>query len=132
MYQDIDFSSIPIGIKCVESYRVGDGDIAKHVGSLSTPSMILFMEMTAMRCVEKYLPLGYTTVGYSVNVRHVSPAPPGATVWVEAVLISRDNRKLVFSVKAFVGERLIGEGLHERYIVSVERFLDKIRRSLSS
>lgn len=129
MHQDLNDVVIPVGIRCTEFYRVGDAHVANHVGALSTPSMILFMELTAMRCVEKYIPIGYTTVGFSVNVRHVSPAPPNAVVRVEAELVSREGRKLVFSVRTFLGERVVGEGVHERYIVSVERFLDKVRRS---
>lgn len=128
---------VPEGIKCVEEYVVEDRHVAKHVGSgdvevLSTPSMILFMEATALRCLQRYLPDNYTTVGYLVNVRHVNPAPKGAKVRVEVELTSREGRKLVFNVRALWGSVLIGEGVHERFVVDERKFLEKVRKVLQA
>ena len=43
----------------------------------------------------------------------------------EAELTEIDRRRLVFSVRAFAGEELIGEGRHERFIVDNEKFMRK-------
>ncbi len=125
--------NIPLGIMCREDYLVEDRHAARIIGSgdvdvLSTPSMISFMELTAWRCVEKYLPKDYTTVGVKVCVEHKAPAPIGARVAVEAVLTNIAGRRLVFGVKAYWNNRVIGEGKHERYIVNREKFLAKLHK----
>ena len=129
--------SIPIGLLCREEYHVGEEHAAKHVGSgdvevLSTPSMILFMEMTALKCVEKYLPSGYTTVGTAVNIKHLNPAPVNDRIVVETRVANVEGRKIVFEVKAIWRNLVIGEGIHERYIVNREKFLNKVKNLIAS
>ncbi|MEM4004586.1 MAG: thioesterase family protein [Desulfurococcaceae archaeon] len=121
---------IPLGVACSEKFLVGEEHTAKHVGSgnirvLSTPSMIAFMERTSMNCVQRYLPEGYATVGVLVNVKHVNPAPVGSTIRVESRIVLREGRKVVFEVKAYYGDLLVGEGVHER-------FIDKVRKLIES
>ncbi len=127
--------SFPEKLVCREEYVVGEEHRARVLGSgdvdvLSTPSMILFMEATAWKCVEKYLPEGYTTVGTRVCIEHKAPAPVGARVTVEAELVEVSGRKLVFRVKAMWRDRVIGEGVHERYVVDKQRFIAKIKSML--
>ena len=45
----------------------------------------------------------------------------------EAELIEVDRRRLVFEVKCFEGETLVGEGLHERFVVESEKFMSKFQ-----
>ncbi|MEM3913307.1 MAG: thioesterase family protein, partial [Desulfurococcaceae archaeon] len=108
-----DQLEIPPNLTCTEEYVVKEEHVAKHVGSgdigvLSTPSMIAFMERTSMKCVQQYLPQNYTTVGTLVNVRHLNPAPLGGIIKVESKLIAQDGRRLLFEVKAFYKNVLIG------------------------
>ncbi|RLG49674.1 MAG: thioesterase, partial [Thermoproteota archaeon] len=46
-------------------------------------------------------------------------------------LTAVEGRKLIFKVEAFWKGNKIGEGKHERYIVNLERFLDKVRGSIT-
>lgn len=113
-------------------FTVKKEDSAEFLGSgevsvLSTPAMIAMMENTARLAVEDKLPEGYTTVGVKVCVSHIAPAPIGARIRVVAKLMKQEGRKLVFEVKAYWRDIKIGEGIHERYIVNRERFLDKIK-----
>lgn len=131
----VDISTgIPEGLSCVDEYLVTPEHIAKHLASevqvLSTPSMIYFMERTAMNCVQNHLPQGYTTVGTMVNVKHVSPAPVNSVIRVEARLISKEARRLLFEVRAYRNSTLVGEGLHERYIVNTKKFVDKLKSQI--
>ncbi|MGB9827356.1 thioesterase family protein [Thermosphaera chiliense] len=128
---------IPVGEVCEEEFKVLDVHTAKHVGSgdvsvLSTPSMIAFMEGVALRCLQKHLPEEYTSVGVLVNVKHLNPAPSNSVVKVKASITSVEGRKVVFSVQATYKDMVIGEGVHERFIVNRKRFADKIREILSS
>ena len=101
---------------------------ARHLGSgtagvLATPAMIAMMEGAAMRSVQDSLPDGQTTVGYTVNIRHLAPTPIGAEVVGTARLVEVDGRKLRFRVEVHQGDKLVGEGEHVRVIVDSDAFL---------
>ncbi len=128
--------NVPIGIVCKDEYIVKEEHSAKVIGSgdvevLSTPSMILFMEISSWKCVQKYLPEEYTTVGVKVCIEHKAPAPIGDRILVETKLDTVEGRKLVFYVKALWRNRVIGEGIHERYIVNKQRFIDKVKKIIN-
>jgi len=125
------------GIKLEKEYEVLKEHLADFLSSgdvavLSTPSMILFMENTSRLLVEDFLEEGYTTVGTRVDVKHLAPAPFGAKIKVISELKEIEGRKLVFEVKAFWNSILIGEGTHERFIVNKEKFLEKLKKMVSS
>jgi predicted thioesterase len=115
---------------------VSEEHVAKHISSdisvLSTPAMILFMERTSMKCAQQYLPEPYTTVGVAVNVRHLNPAPLGGVVRVFSKLLSIEGRRLVFEVRVYYRDVLIGEGLHERFIVNREKFIERVKSVLKN
>jgi predicted thioesterase len=46
-------------------------------------------------------------------------------VWAESEVTAVDGKKIVFSVTAFDECGQIGSGVHERFIISAERFLEK-------
>ena len=92
----------------------------------ATPAMIAMMEKTCLECVNDKIGKGNTTVGISVNIKHLKASPIGATIRCEAKLIEVDRRRLVFEVRCFEDETLIGEGIHERFIVDSEKFMSKL------
>ena len=129
--------NIPLGEICIQEYIVDEQYTAKHIGSgrvevLATPAMILFMENTALNCVQKYLPENYTTVGVSVNVKHLNPVPKSEKVIVEARIDRVEDRKIVFYEVVKWRGIIIGEGIHERYIVNIHKFIDKINKLLQT
>ena len=91
----------------------------------ATPAMIAMMEKTCLECVNDKIGEGNTTVGISVNIKHLKASPIGATIRCEAKLIEVDRRRLVFEVKCLEGETVVGEGLHERFIVDSQKFMSK-------
>lgn len=124
---------IPLGVRCSRVFTVEEVHSAQHVRSgtvnvLSTPSMIAFIEETALGCIQGYLPQGHTSVGTHVNVKHVRAVPIGASVTVEVEVVQVEGRRVVFSAKVYWGGTVVGEGTHERYIVDVERFLAKVAK----
>jgi len=129
----MEIPKIEEGLEYEKEYEIQEQHTAKFLGSgdvevLSTPSMILFMENTARLSVEQKLPEGLTTVGTHVDVRHLRPAPLGGMVKIKAKLLRQEGRKLLFEVKAFWRDELIGEGIHERFIVDREKFLEKVKK----
>lgn len=91
----------------------------------STPSMIALMENTASKSVEEFLGEGQGTVGTSLNVKHLSATAVGKAVTCESKLIEVDRKRLVFEVKAFDEVGLIGEGIHERFIIDNKKFMER-------
>lgn len=91
----------------------------------ATPAMIALMEDVAFESVASELEEGNGTVGTLINVKHVAATPVGMKVTCETELTKIDGRALTFSVKAFDECGLIGEGVHERFIINEEKFQAK-------
>src|SRR5437588_6089467 len=94
---------------------------AGGVEVFGTPMMIALMENAAWRAVAEQLDAGDVTVGTLVNVKHLGATPLGQKVRATAELVEIDGRRLVFNVEAYDEQKKIGEGQHERFIVSLER-----------
>lgn len=99
---------------------------AGGVEVFGTPMMIGLMEMASWRAVDQHLDAGYVSVGVLVNVRHLAATPLGQHVRATARLVEIDGRRLVFAVEAFDERQKIGEGFHERAIVNLERFMQRL------
>jgi fluoroacetyl-CoA thioesterase len=70
---------------------------------------------------------GQTTVGMLVNIKHLAATPLDMKVTATARLKEVDGRRLVFDVEAYDEREKIGEGRHERFIVDLQRFLERTR-----
>ena len=119
-----------IGKKNQIKTLVKETDTAKVFGSgelevLATPRMIALMEECAYKCISDELETGATTVGTLMNVKHLSATPIGMEVIIEAEITENEGRRVCFSVKAYDECGLIGEGVHERFIVYSEKFTQK-------
>ena len=88
----------------------------------ATPMMILHMEMASGYAIGPHLPEGFVSVGTDVQVRHLAATPVGRTVRAISRVIGIDRRSVVFEVKAWDGDRKIGDGTHRRGIVNVWEF----------
>lgn len=118
------------GITGTQTIVVTEDKTAKVMGSgllpvYATPAMIALMENTASSSVQKALEEGQGTVGTLINVKHVSATPVGMEVTCETKLVEVDRKRLVFEVKAYDAAGIIGEGIHERFIIDNEKFMEK-------
>ncbi|MFN2643937.1 MAG: thioesterase family protein [Burkholderiales bacterium] len=107
--------------------RVGSGAIAV----LATPVMINLMEAAALAAVERFLPAGYQSLGTVLNVRHIAATPAGMRVRASAVVEALEGRTIRFTVEAHDERELIGDGTHERVVVNVAKFDQRVQRKLS-
>ena len=103
--------------------RVGSG----LVDVFATPMLVALVEQTCYESVLPYLDEGQGTVGTLVNVSHLSATPIGKRVWCDSELTEVDRRRLVFSVKAYDEAGLIGEGIHERFVIDTAKFMEKLK-----
>jgi predicted thioesterase len=99
---------------------------------LGTPYMINLMEIASAKAVEPELETGQTTVGTLVDVRHLAATPIEMKVTASSWLVEVDGRRLVFEVEAYDEREKIGEGRHERFIVDLQRFLERTRAKASA
>lgn len=121
---------LEIGLKGAASVEVVPENTAAAAGSgalpvFATPCMIALMEQAALESVQPFLDEGQGTVGTRIEVSHLAATPVGMAVRAETELAEIDRKRLVFTVRAFAGEELIGEGRHERFIVDNGRFMQK-------
>ena len=126
--------NLSLGISNSLTILVGENDSARHFGSglldvYSTPAMIALMERTSMEMIQPLLDDGYGTVGVSVNIKHIRATPVGAKVKCNSLLHEISGNRLVFKVEAWDDNGMIGEGIHERYIIDETRFLNKLNKS---
>lgn len=96
----------------------------------ATPAMIALMENTAWASVEPCMEEGMSTVGTKLDVSHLSASPVGARITCETELVEVDGRRLVFKVSASDDAGLIGEGMHERFIIKTEKFMARTEAKL--
>jgi len=88
----------------------------------ATPFMIYQMEDTCLHMLEPHLDVNEQSVGTLVNVKHIAPTPVGSTVTSKAILINVIKNRCIFHVESFDDYEKIGEGVHERTIIDVNRF----------
>lgn len=123
-------SELTIGLKGHAETTVNEQNTAAAMGSgllpvFATPAMLALMEKASVNAVQPSLGEGQGSVGTRLEVSHLSATPLGMTVRAESELIEQDRRKLRFAVRAWAGEELIGEGVHERFIIDNARFMEK-------
>jgi fluoroacetyl-CoA thioesterase len=131
----IELSPLRPGLTGSAEIVVGEEHTAPFVGSgrvrvLATPVMINLMEAAALDAVEKLLPAGHQSLGIHLDVRHFAATPVGMRVRVTAELVKVAGRTLDFRVEARDEKEAIGDGLHQRVVVNVERFDARVQRKI--
>ncbi len=92
---------------------------------LGTPRVISLAEEATVTALAGKLPEGRTTVGYQVQLAHLTPTPIGGTVVAEATLEQIEGRRLTFRVSVNDARGLVAAGRITRVIVERARFLER-------
>ena len=132
----MDLSKMKPGLKGHAQILVGVEHTAPSIGSgkvpvLATPVMINVIEAAALAAVEHLLPVGHQSLGIHLDVRHFAATPIGMHVRASAELIAVEGRTLAFRVEAHDDKEPIGGGSHQRVVVNVARFDERIQRKLA-
>ena len=93
----------------------------------STPDMIRLMETAAFLALQPYCEGDEITVGTSIHVEHRAASGIGARIKAEATLESFDGRFYTLRVSARDEVREIGGGSVGRAVVSIGKFLEKMK-----
>ena len=123
------------GLRGTAELRVGEEHTAPSIGSgkvhvLATPVMINVIEAAALAAIEHLLPAGHQSLGTHLDVRHIAATPVGMKVKGYAEVVSVEGRTVRFRVEARDEKELIGDGTHERVVVNVARFDERVQRKL--
>ncbi len=110
---------------------VGREDLVRHLGKLpvdvlSTPRLIQLMEEAALNAIWDFLSSDQISLGTQVKMRHLAATPPGMKVTAHALLKEIQKNRLLFLVDAYDEREKVAEGEHERVIVSMAYFLQKL------
>jgi len=114
---------------------VGPEHTAPFVGSgriavLATPVMINVIEAAALAAVEHLLPAGHQSLGSRLDVSHTAATPVGLRVTATAEVLQLEGRTITFRVEARDEFEPIGGGTHQRVVVSVARFDERVQRKM--
>ena len=124
--------NLPPGLTGTAEMVVGEQHTAPRVGSgrirvLATPVMINLIEAAALAAVEQSLPEEHQSLGTHLDITHIAATPVGMKVRATAEVLRVEGRTIYFKVRAEDERDLIGEGTHERVVVNLERFDQRVR-----
>jgi len=133
----MDLSKLRPGLTGSAELLVGSEHTAPSIGSgvipvLGTPVMINLMEAAALAAAEHLLPPGHQSLGIHLDVRHIAATPIGMRVRATAELTEVDGRTLTFRVEARDEKETIGDGTHQRVVVNVARFDQRVQAKAAS
>jgi fluoroacetyl-CoA thioesterase len=93
---------------------------------LATPVMILIMENAALNAIRSFLDSGESAVGAAIDVRHLAATPVGHDVRAEAEVINVDGKRIEFKVSARDETEEIGNGTHQRIVINLRSFNERL------
>jgi fluoroacetyl-CoA thioesterase len=128
-------SRITPGLIGTAELVVGEEHTAPRVGSgrvhvLATPVMINLIEAASLKAAEHLLPPGHQSLGTRLDVKHYAATPVGMKIRATAEVVKVEGRSIYFVVRAEDEKEPIGDGIHERVVVNVERFDKRVQRKL--
>ena len=136
--------SLQVGIEHTLRFRVSPAQIVPALypeapefqvmpAVFATGFMVGLIEWACVQAISPHLDgPNAQTVGTHINVSHEAATPPGMEVAVKVRLTEVQGRHLEFVVEAYDGVDVISRGTHERFIIDVERFTQKVQRKQSA
>ena len=124
--------TLKVGMKHTETWEITEDRTTQRgpYKVFATWSMTRLVEMAASNLVTPHLKPGQGQVGMYILIRHMGPTPMGKLVRAEAELTAIDRRKLSFKVKVFDDVEQVGEADHDRFIVDLDKYFDKLKKKL--
>jgi fluoroacetyl-CoA thioesterase len=123
---------IPLGTKGTFKMRVLPEHLANQFKDamlpqvLATPVMILIMENAALNAIRSFLDSGESAVGAAIDVRHLAATPVGHDIRAEAEVINVDGKRIEFKVSARDETEEIGNGTHQRIVIDLRSFNERL------
>ena len=123
---------VEVGMRTLWKRTVEDDMTADRWGNqgvfvLATPTLVGLIEMTCVRAIQEQLEPGWSTVGTHIDLRHLKATRVGDTLTLQAEVTQVEGRTVTFKVSAEDTSGLAGEGTHERVLIDLQRFLQRVR-----
>ncbi|WP_288302205.1 thioesterase family protein [uncultured Veillonella sp.] len=128
MAKEISIGTVGTAEVAVTAVNTADVMGSGALPVFATPAMCALMEKAAVLAVEDFMEDGESTVGIKLAISHDAPSPLGAEITATATITAVEGRKVSFAVEAREGDRIIGKGTHERFIIDCERFMNKLKK----
>ena len=125
---------IPVGTRGTSTLRVQPEHLANRFKDailpqvLATPVMILIMENAALNAIRPFLDAGESAVGTAVDVKHLAATPVGREVRATAEVIRVEGKRVDFKVSASDGIDEIGSGSHQRIVIDLRSFNERLAK----
>ena len=125
---------IPLGTTGKATLRVQPEHLANRFKDailpqvLATPVMILIMENAALNAIKPFLEAGESAVGIAVDVKHLAATPVGREVRATAEVVNVEGKRIDFKVSASDGQEAIGRGSHQRIVIDLRSFNERLAR----
>jgi fluoroacetyl-CoA thioesterase len=125
---------IPLGTKGAFTLRVLPEHLADRFKDamlpqvLATPVMIMIMENAALNAIKPFLEAGESAVGTQIDVRHLAATPVGHNVRAEAEVIKTAGKRISFKVSASDETEEIGNGTHQRAVIDLQSFNQRLAK----
>ena len=131
----VELSKLKPGLEGHAELVVGEEHTAPRIGSgrvrvLATPVMINLIEAAALDAAERFLPEGHQSLGTHLDIRHIAATPIGMNVRVTAEVTAVEGRNISFRVEVHDEKELIGGGTHQRVVVNVARFDERVKKKM--
>jgi fluoroacetyl-CoA thioesterase len=123
---------IPLGTTGTAALRVRPEHLANRFKDatlpqvFATPVMILVMENAALNAIKPFLDAGESAVGIAVDVKHLAATPLGHDVRATAEVVAVDGKRIDFKVSARDNKEEIGRGSHQRIVIDLLSFNERL------
>jgi len=125
---------IPLGTTGTATLRVRPEHLANRFKDamlpqvFATPVMVLVMENAALNALKPFLEAGESAVGIAVDVKHLAATPLGHDVRATAEVVSVDGKRIDFKVSARDNNEEIGRGNHQRIVINLDSFNERLAK----
>lgn len=129
-------NSLAVGMTHEKTLKTGPEHSARRFfpdlpDVFGTPFLVGLFEGVSAELMAPHLGPGEQSVGISMSLKHLAPTPLGMEVRAKTELTQVEGRKLTFKLEAFDEKEKIGEAVHERFIINVEKFNQRVEAKKS-
>jgi predicted thioesterase len=95
---------------------------------LATPALLGLFEKAAIAAMADRLSAGEGSVGTGASLQHLAATPLGQTVTITARITASEGKRVSFTLEAHDEQEKIGTCTHDRFIVDIARFVDRLAK----
>ena len=125
---------IPLGARGTSTLRVQPEHLADRFKDAILPQVLatpVYLDHGKRRAIRQFLDAGESAVGTAVDVQHFAATPVGHEVCATAEVINVEGKRVDFKVSASDGIEEIGSGTHQRIVIDLRSFNERLAKKRS-